>query len=462
MIPKKKARKALAPSDRASGVAPVPAARRRRSNDAINAEAMYLLQSRHRLLDRNDEIRLGSAFRTARRDLFDALFGAPEAARELAEIATDLRQGETHLSLVVDVDRAAESVAEDVEPGSRASRMQESLLERIDKFVRSHERAARAGNELTQAKRQRIVRLALDLHLRDEVVCELARRVKRAAAGGGDLVLSISDAERRANAARDAFVRANIGLVISIARRYVGKGLALADLVQEGNLGLMRAVEKFDPERGYRFSTYGSWWIRQSMSRALCNQSRTIRIPVHAIELNRKLARARRACELESGGRATIGELAERTGLDERQVETFSELLREPLSLDAPVSADGDASLGEFVPDQSAGPAQQAIHRDLQEQLSVLLGRLPAREQTILRLRFGLDGRGIRTLREIGEAAGVSRPPTTSASWRTTGSPRPSAPPASAGRSGSTAWRSRSSRTSSRWVGTNSIRRPPS
>lgn len=231
----------------------------------------------------------------------------------------------------------------------------------------------------------------------------------RQARGEEHLSVLIQEARRATNSAAESFVRANIGLVFSIAHRYVGRGLALADLVQEGNMGVLRAVEKFDPTRGFRFSTYAAWWIRQSMVRALCNQARTIRLPVHAIELNRKVNQARRRCEQESGTVPTTSELAQRSGLEERQVEAFGDLVHEPMSLDAPASGSSEVTLAELVADTTENAADAALSNDRREHLGRLLEHLPARERNILRQRYGLDGRGTRTLREIGNAAGVSR-----------------------------------------------------
>lgn len=240
------------------------------------------------------------------------------------------------------------------------------------------------------------------------VLDELARRV-RLAHGDDDLSRAIERAQRAATRAQDTFVRANVGLVCSIAHRYVKRGLALGDLVQEGNLGLLRAVEKFDPERGFRFSTYASWWIRQSMIRALCNQARTIRLPVHALELNRKLSQARHAWERDSGRAPSVGELAEKTGLAEHQVHSFAELVHEPMSLEAPVAGASELVLGDVLADEAPDPAQSVVAADQAQHLSRLLSHLPPRERAILRQRYGLDGHGTRTLREIGAAAGVSR-----------------------------------------------------
>jgi RNA polymerase primary sigma factor len=242
----------------------------------------------------------------------------------------------------------------------------------------------------------------------EELMDELARRVRQTH-GDDDLSRQIERAERAATRAQDAFVRANVGLVFSLAHRYLGRGLALSDLVQEGNLGVLRAVEKFDPDRGFRFSTYASWWIRQSMIRALCNQARTIRVPVHAIELNRKLNQARRVCEQESGSPPSPSELAARTGLQEHQVNSFADLSHEPMSLDAPVGASTKLLLGEVIADDGPDPLEITVAAERAARLTRLLSHLSVRERTILRQRFGLDGRGSRTLREIGDEAGVSR-----------------------------------------------------
>jgi RNA polymerase sigma factor (sigma-70 family) len=344
--------------------------------------------------------------------LLDLVVRSDLGVRELARLSERLRTRESYLALVVDVDAAAARLpdAHRKSGQTKSERCERQFLALVRELQRVQQQEPAEDDAAGLARhRKRLSRLARRLHLRDEVLGELARAVKAGHPPDHETRRAIVDAELRGTTARDEFVRCNLRFVVSLAKRYVGKGLALGDLVQEGNLGLMRAVEKFDPSRGYRFSTYAAWWIRQSMSRALCNQSRTIRIPVHAIELNRQLTNARNALEQRDGERATTAEVAAKVGLDEAKVEAFGTLVREPLSLDAPVGADAEASLGEFVADLVDGPAELAINGDLAAHLQAIVGRLSKREQMVLRLRFGLDGRGARTLQEIGKTAGVSR-----------------------------------------------------
>lgn len=365
----------------------------------------------HRLLTHEDEVELGQQFRAARRDLCDLVVCSAVGARELSRLAERLQSGELALALLMDVDTAAaEHPASDGAGQTRHAAAERQFLSNVGKVARLHEQPWPDGEpEDEPRQKRRLCRLGAQLHLRDDVLCDLAQRVKTSHPRTHATHRAIADAQLRSNRARDEFVRCNVRFVVTLAKRYVGKGLSLSDLVQEGSLGLIRAVEKFDPSRGYRFSTYAAWWVRQSMGRALCNQSRTIRIPVHAIELNRQLTHARRAWEQRTGRPATPAELAEAMGLDPSKVEAFAHLVKEPLSLDAPVGTDAETNYGDFVADAAAGPAQRAIEADLAQHIQALLGRLTERERMIVRLRFGLDGRGTRTLQEIGEATGVSR-----------------------------------------------------
>jgi RNA polymerase primary sigma factor len=221
-----------------------------------------------------------------------------------------------------------------------------------------------------------------------------------------DLRLIVSDGGR----ARNHLLEANLRLVVSLAKRYTGRGLAFLDLVQEGNLGLIRAVEKFDYTQGYKFSTYATWWIRQALGRALADQSRTIRIPVHVGELITRLGRARRSLLQELGREATQAELAVAMDVTVEKVIELQRYGREPVSLDEPIGAEGDTQFGDLVEDTWAGSAFDALDGTfLQEELRSVLATLSDREAGVIRLRFGLtDGRP-RTLDEIGRVYGVTR-----------------------------------------------------
>ena len=249
----------------------------------------------------------------------------------------------------------------------------------------------------------------LDRHVLDRLVGALA------AAGAHDKAVqstlaAIASGRASAERARSELVLSNLRLVLTFASRMVGRGLLLHDLIQEGNIGLMRAAEKFDHRLGHRFSTYASWWVKQQMSRAIADQARTIRLPVHLDESRKRVRQVRSTFAQEHGREPTESELHERSGLTPERLQTIEKLAPEPLSLQTKVGADHDAELGDFTPDQSTLAADDAIAEARMRQATrALLGGLTPREQDILRKRFGLDETREHTLAEIGASMSLSR-----------------------------------------------------
>lgn len=222
-----------------------------------------------------------------------------------------------------------------------------------------------------------------------------------------ELALKIEEGDQEA---KQRLAEANLRLVVSIAKRYVGRGMQFLDLIQEGNMGLMKAVEKFDYRKGFKFSTYATWWIRQAITRAIADQARTIRIPVHMVETINKLIRIQRQLLQDLGREPTPEEIGAEMDLPTEKVREILKIAQEPVSLETPIGEEDDSHLGDFIEDQDAtSPADHAAYELLKEQLEDVLDTLTDREENVLRLRFGLDDGRTRTLEEVGKVFGVTR-----------------------------------------------------
>ena len=360
---------------------------------------------RRRVLTHEEEVELSRRIESGERDAVLALLGAPASASAFHILAEDLRTARATPSTLL---RNAEEDADAPAPTERLAK----LLDRASSIAALS--AQPAGTEVTRERRrrrrQRVAAELADARFERQVLSKLARDARgrgadeRARRG---FVRGMNESTR----AQHEFVGANFGLVVTYARRFVGQGLDMHDLVQEGQLGLIRAVEKFDWRRGHRFSTYAAWWVRQAMARAIADQSKTIRVPVHLLESRHKLERVRRALAQVGERDPSDEDLARESGLPIDKVRAIRGLVREPLRLEAPLGDEGDGGqLGDLVADpRSPAPDEELSQQRMQLQTRALLDLLSPREQQLLKLRFGMDGGPGHTLEEVGKSFNLSR-----------------------------------------------------
>ncbi len=296
----------------------------------------------------------------------------------------------------------------------------EALCDRLEKVEMTDEQMENMSKVIEDAGIQVIDETSQEQELYDQLVKEISmddpvkmylKDIGRVPLLSGDEEIVL--AKRMADGdleARKILAEANLRLVVSIAKRHVGRGMHFLDLIQEGNMGLMKAVEKFDYERGYKLSTYATWWIRQAITRAIADQARTIRIPVHMVETIHKLARVTRTLTQDLGRDPYPSEIAEEMGIPESRVIEIQKISQDPVSLETPIGEEDDSHLGDFIVDENAQAPSEVVEKSiLKEQLITVLDTLTPREEKVLRLRYGIDDGRPRTLEEVGKEFNVTR-----------------------------------------------------
>ena len=329
-------------------------------------------------------------------DAFEDIEVTPEEIERLYDIFE-----KESIELVEDLDKELEEIEVSKEELEDLS-VPEGI--NIDDHVKMYLKEIGKVNLLTPEEELSLAKRMADGETANEQLEEIGEEIDEDTKKQIDLL--IADGEK----AKKSLAEANLRLVVSIAKRYVGRGMLFLDLIQEGNLGLIKAVDKFDYTKGYKFSTYATWWIRQAITRAIADQARTIRIPVHMVETINKLVRVSRQLVQELGREPTPEELAKELNMPVDKVREISKISQEPVSLETPIGEEEDSHLGDFIPDEDApAPSEAASFVLLKEQLGAVLETLSEREAKVLRLRFGLDDGRARTLEEVGKEFDVTR-----------------------------------------------------